>query len=126
MKKESLIKRLVAVFSAAVLLLGVFQCFALAADSESGISFSYKDYTYEIDGGKAIITGVNEGISGIIEIPSSIKALGSQLDVAEIGKEAFKNCCFISGVTVPQSVKAVGESAFEGCTALRKVVFLSD
>lgn len=126
MKKESLIKRLVAVFSAAVLLLGVFQCFALAADSENGISFSYKDYTFEIDGGKAIITGVNEDISGIIEIPSSIKALGSQLDVAEIGKEAFKNCCFISEVTVPQSVKAVGESAFEGCTALKRVVFLSD
>ena len=126
MKKESLIKRLIAVFSAAVLLLGVFQCFALAADSESGISFSYKDYTYEIDGGKAIITGVDEDISGIIEIPSSIKALGSQLDVAEIGKEAFKNCRFISGVTVPQSVKAVGEAAFEGCTALKKVVFLSD
>ena len=126
MKKEGLIKRLIAVFSAAVLLVCVFQCFALAADSENGISFSYKDYTFEIDGGKAIITGVNEDISGIIEIPSSIKALGSQLDVAEIGKEAFKNCCFISEVTVPQSVKAVGEAAFEGCTALKRVVFLSD
>ncbi len=39
-------------------------------------------------------------------------------DVTEIGNAAFKNCTSLAAITVPASVKTIGDYAFAGCTAL--------
>lgn len=126
MKKEDFAKRFIAVLFASVLMLGAFQPAVIAVHYENGFSFSDGGYTFEIDGGKAIIIAAPEKLSGAVEIPSSVQALGSQLDVAGIGKEVFKNNTQITEISFPKSVTAVGEAAFEGCSGLREVTFRSD
>jgi len=39
-------------------------------------------------------------------------------DVTAIGNAAFKNCASLTTITVPASVKTIGDYAFAGCTAL--------
>ena len=43
--------------------------------------------------------------------------------VTSIAGEAFKNNDNVTSITIPGSVSSIGYSAFEGCTALEKVVF---
>lgn len=74
-------------------------------------------YTYTVEYNEAIITGVDESISGDIMIP---KTLGGYT-VSEIGDYAFENCVGITGVTFHNDIRTVGKGAFEGCTNITKV-----
>lgn len=47
---------------------------------------------------------------------------GTEYFVTTIGDEAFKDCCALTSVNIPNSVTVIGENAFYGCHALTSVV----
>lgn len=70
----------------------------------------------------------NDGVAiptntvGDIVVPSE---LGGK-PVRTIGSSAFRNCKFITSVTIPTSVRELSGSPFYGCDLLRSVVFRGD
>ena len=69
-------------------------------------------YTYTVSGGKATITRVNTSISGYITIPSTLGGY----PVTSIGEWAFSYCENLTSITIPSSVKEIGNRAFSGCS----------
>ena len=57
------------------------------------------------------------GGSRIVSIPSNAKGYA----VTEIRARAFKDCNFITSVTIPDSVTRIGVEAFSGCRSLTSV-----
>ena len=58
-----------------------------------------------------------DDITGNIEIPSTI----DEKTVKAIGDSAFNGCTGLTGITIPSSVKTIGGSAFYYCSGLRTV-----
>lgn len=64
-----------------------------------------------------------------IEDGKLVKYVGKQesitipTSVKWIGNEAFKDCDFIESVRIPTSVKSIGKEAFEGCSSLKTVLY---
>lgn len=82
-------------------------------------TLSNDDYEYIVlDDGTVEITRYLEQTGNYCEVsvPSTIDGH----TVTRIGKEAFATTG-ITGVTIPDSVTYIGESAFEGCTSLETV-----
>lgn len=50
---------------------------------------------------------------------------GITLDITEIGNEAFAECEDLVWVTLPESIKKIGQESFENCTALEGMVINS-
>jgi hypothetical protein len=71
--------------------------------------------TTQVSGGVSI-TGVNGTLSGNVEIPATYNGEA----VVAIGNNAFENQVGITGVTVPNTVTSIGESAFSGCSNLTR------
>ena len=55
-----------------------------------------------------------------IKIPSNVESNGQTYTVTSIGNGAFANC-YITSVTIPDSVTSIGVNAFESCTSLTSV-----
>ena len=53
--------------------------------------------------------------SGEVIIPSSITVEGKEYTVTSIGDYAFGNRSGLTSVTIPNSVKSIGEGAFRVC-----------
>lgn len=75
------------------------------------------------DGGSDKLVGANikdgvllgyYGLGGDIVLPNT---------VTKIGDEALKGNDNIVSITIPGSVKDIGNNAFEGCTKLERVIF---
>ena len=99
----------------------VLAAFCVHADVETvdGI-----EWTYSLDGGKAVITsaldrssGIPHSVSGRLAIPAS---LGGR-PVAGIGDNAFCDCCELVSVEIPEGVETIGAGAFRGCVKLAGV-----
>ncbi len=58
--------------------------------------------------------------SGVAIIPSNVKNEGKTYSVTSISDYAFYNCShlILSAVSLPNSIKTIGHSAFENCTSL--------
>ena len=56
-----------------------------------------------------------------VTIPEDININGKTYEITAIGKAAFKNAN-ISEITLPSTLREIGESAFEGCSFLKKIV----
>ena len=86
-------------------------------------SYSNNDigsFTYEVSAdGHYEITGysVNTKTEHKLEIPAEI----DDIAVTGIAAEAFKSCTSITAVTVPDSVKYIGDFAFYDCDNLKTV-----
>ncbi len=78
-------------------------------------------YTYDINGGVAIITEVNRLISGEVTVPAELDGY----PVTAIDNYAFYSCEELTGVTVPEGVKYIGDHVFYACTNLESVSFSS-
>ena len=106
--KKKLIKNLLLVLTMVVLCFAV--CVMASAETEGY-------YTYEVVDGNAIITDVDESISGDIVIPDTLGGY----PVTEIGDGvAFFNLN-ITGITIPDSVKRIGNEAFDCCGNLEYI-----
>ncbi|NLA77875.1 MAG: leucine-rich repeat protein, partial [Clostridiales bacterium] len=107
---------------------------AFAAGGSAGLQFDYVDFGYEFDTGKddeegnsimelgtykvMAVTGY-DGEGGDIVVPTT--HAGAKVEY--IAPNAFVDCDNITSVTMPLTIKAVGEMAFANCTALQKVMF---
>ncbi len=84
--------------------------FALPARADE----SFGDWRYEIDGvGNATVTKY-EGAGGDLTIPAEMdghKTVNIQYD-------AFSSCKTMTGITIPEGVKVIGENAFMNCSQL--------
>lgn len=54
-------------------------------------------------------------------IPEKIKCGGREFTIVEICDRSFQYCQKIKTLSIPDSVKSIGNCAFEGCTKLEKV-----
>ncbi len=62
-------------------------------------------------------------LTGEIIIPSSVTYSGTTYRVIGIDKYSFENCTGITSITIPKSVKSIGNYAFRGCSNLENIVF---
>lgn len=77
---------------------------------------SVSDFTVEFDDGEAEIVRYN-GAGGDVVIPAQINGIR----VAEIESRAFENCTGLTSITIPGSVKSIGDDAFANCVNLSSV-----
>lgn len=72
-----------------------------------------------------VVAGENK-YSGDITIPATIIFNGQKCDVVGIAEEAFYDCSALISITIPNSMKHIGEYAFRGCYALEKTNFMGE
>lgn len=60
-----------------------------------------------------------------VKVPAQIKLKGVTFKVTSITKKAFKNSKKLSMVTIGTNIAQIGESAFNGCIKLKKIVIRS-
>jgi hypothetical protein len=75
-------------------------------------------YTIVVDDDEASCSGLGEAIESNIEIGSEVRGYS----VTSVDDTAFENTN-ITSVTIPNSVKSIGDSAFNGCNQLTDVYF---
>ena len=72
-----------------------------------------------------VIAGENK-YSGDITIPVTTIFNGQKCDVIAIAENAFNACSTLTSITIPNSVKYIGNKAFFGCNELEKTNFIGD
>ena len=85
-------------------------------------------YRYgEVDGEVAVSCRDTEyaSYSGQVTVPATVTVEGREYAVTAVGKNAFRNCVDLTGVTLPQSVTRIDDMAFLNCVALSSVVIPS-
>lgn len=65
-----------------------------------------------------------EMLQGHLDIPSTIRHLGVDYDLVEIGEHSFHNQSFITGVTLPEGLLRIGTGAFAGCPAMKDTLVI--
>jgi len=80
-------------------------------------NLEYGDFTYCLSKGEAIIIGGDRYIYGNVVIPSTIDGY----PVTGIFGHAFKACCDMTSVKIPENVTSIGNGAFSNCLSLETV-----
>ena len=120
MRPKRLISLLVAVCMMITMLpLSAVTAFAADTSSTTGTA-SYGDYEYDYtintEDGTATITKFRALVDGSYDI--TIPTDFGRFPVTAIGDDAFRGCSALKKVTIPQSVTSIGDSAFTGCRNL--------
>ena len=123
MKPKRLISLLVAVCMMITMLpLSAVTAFAADTAAPTGTA-SYGDYEYDYtintEDGTATITKFRALVDGSYDI--TIPTDFGRFPVTAIGDDAFRGCSALKKVTIPQSVTSIGDSAFAGCHNLDSV-----
>ena len=74
--------------------------------------------TYKGDSGSSY-----DEYSGSVTIPASVTYSGKTYSVTSIGKRAFRGCCGLTAVEIPNSVTTIGSCAFSCCNNLQMVIY---
>ena len=130
MRPKRLISLLVAVCMMITMLpLSAVTAFAVDTSTDPEDSYKGYKYAYTVNNGNATITkflGPDDSVNPVdsastvsydIEIPSEL----NHHPVTAIGEDAFRGCSALKKVTIPQSVTSIGDSAFAGCHNLDSV-----
>ena len=81
---------------------------------------------YNLLGDEATVTyDGNYSYFGSVVIPSTITYNGKTYLVTRIGGKAFYGCCYLSAVTIPNSVTSIDYFAFQYCSGLTSVTIPS-
>ncbi|MBQ4155965.1 MAG: leucine-rich repeat domain-containing protein, partial [Clostridia bacterium] len=59
----------------------------------------------------------------ILKAKTDIKTVSIDKDAHSICAEAFKDCAYLTSVTIPSTISSIDENAFDGCSRLSEVVF---
>ena len=124
MKPKRLISLLVAVCMM-ITMLPLSAVTAFAADTSSSPKHKINvgdyeyDYTINTEDGTATITKFRALVDGSYDI--TIPTDFGRFPVTAIGDDAFRGCSALKKVTIPQSVTSIGDSAFAGCHNLDSV-----
>ena len=109
--------------SATLLLIALIACSASAYDFKAGNLC----YNINSDGKTVTVTYQNEtaprytGLTGALNIPTSVKNGSKTYSVTAIGENAFEDCAGITSLNIPNSVTSVAFKAFWSCTAITTV-----
>lgn len=109
----------------------------MASDKETGVGRAsdtesapeeYLEWTYEVLGNEASVGGgstelpaIPRDTYGAITIPAKLGGL----PVTRINAYAFSGCSGLTSVTIPDSVRSIGEHAFAHCSGLTSVTIPS-
>lgn len=122
MRPKRLISLLVAVCMM-ITMLPLSAVTAFAADTSTVLTAIVDGYKYEYkvnaDGATATITDFRALVDGSYDI--TIPTDFGRFPVTAIGDDAFRGCSALKKVTIPQSVTSIGDSAFAGCHNLDSV-----
>ena len=123
MRPKRLISLLVAVCMM-ITMLPLSAVTAFAEDTSAPTSTaSYGDYEYDYTintkDGTATITKFRVLVDGLYDI--TIPKEFGRFPVTAIGDDAFRGCSALKKVTIPQSVTSIGDSAFAGCHNLNSL-----
>lgn len=109
---------LLTVFLLLAVAVGALCLLACGGESEDGSEETYANLSFQLapNGSHYVVYGA-AGASGDIDIPATYRGL----PVAKIGTEAFKDCDNLTSIVIPDSITAIADKAFMGCTKLRSV-----
>ncbi len=65
-----------------------------------------------------------ELLHGHLDIPPTVRHLGMDYALVEIGAHTFHNQSFITGVTLPEGLLRIGTDAFIGCPAMKDTLVI--
>ena len=81
---------------------------------DPGVAVTVDDVDYNIYEAKHYATLINgKGVKGGLTIPSEVSYAGKEYPVKAIKSQAFKGCSTITSVTIPNSVMAIENEAFQ-------------
>ncbi len=87
-------------------------------EEESSLLYASADgLLYSVTDEGVVITGYDDSVPEILEIPSEIE----DKSVISIASKAFLNCNKVKEVVIPDTVTQIGYMAFANCTALSSV-----
>ena len=58
----------------------------------------------------------------VLNIPAIYTYNGREYKITKIADNAFLRCSYLINVTIPDTVKIIGEESFRGCTSLKKII----
>ena len=70
---------------------------------------------YRLGGDEACVIKKSNGYKGDITIPSTVIFNGLSYTVNLITTEAFSGSTGLTSITLPNSIKTIGDKAFSGC-----------
>lgn len=79
--------------------------------------------SFEIKSNNRALVGYTGEEDEVLEIPAVFQDNGTWYRITGIGAEAFYDCTELKDVTIPSSVKTIGNAAFRNCTSMETVVF---
>ena len=65
-----------------------------------------------------------EMLQGHLYIPPTVRHLGMDYALVEIGAHTFHNQYYITGVTIPEGLLRIGDDAFAGCPAMKDTLVI--
>lgn len=84
---------------------------------------SEKNRTVEITYNGSIADGKPTYYEGELAVPAKVRHNNTIYSVAGIGAKAFCGADRLTGIVLPEGLKAIGDFAFEGCTSLERIIF---
>ena len=113
MKKQSITFLLTILMN----MMGV-HAFAIEVANEDGVTIYYtyinNDTELEVIYRGSSYSSYSMEYTGNVVIPESVTYNGTTYSVTSIGGSAFRDCSSLTSVTIPNSVKSIGSSAFSG------------
>ena len=94
----------------------------IAANADDEYDFSVNGINYKIKNANTVEVTRSSLYSGAISIPRTVVYKKTTYTITSIGNEAFSACYYLTSVTIPSSVRNLGESAFSWCSGLTNAI----